>query len=716
MDGVGLPSHTAEPLAMRHLRLWFGALGRTLAAAVARQGEAIAALRESGAAAPDCITPAHAALLLDQALTLTDGEPPPLPRTALGDAEAAAEAALMASAEAAQMALPLGRLVEEAALAGFEQAALVAVTAAELSAPHQRLYAYLADDLARGHASAELLLLLTSGDPTPAPLRRRAFGPAGALRRLELLVPEGAGPEARLPLRLGPGVLDWLVGVQSACPVRLRDPHLVQPASGPLPAGPETALALGLLRRGIGVVGVWGGIGAAVPETVEALAASAGRLLRRLRLPPPATGGLAPAAGVERELLVAASCDAIAWVDLDALGWTAGELPAFGSAIAEALRGRAGQVVVISGREPWRPLELFEAGVPYAELLPGAETVEAAALRLAAAVPGLGAGQARDLAARNRFEPRQRRALAALAAARGGGAAAAEAACRMVATTAPTGFAVAVEPRRGPDDLVLPPRLHAQVMEVAAFFLRAAEVDGSWGFGRMGAAAGALKVLFTGDPGTGKTLAAEVIAHRLGQQLVKVDLAQVVSKWVGETEKNLDTVFAQAERAAAVLFFDEADTLFGKRGEVRHGTDRYANLEVGYLLQRFETYRGLVVLASNLRDELDPAFTRRFHLQINFPRPGEEERRRLWELAFAREDGAPLPDLDWAELVRLDLTGAGILGAARLGALLAACEPDGNGLVRMAHVAEAIGRQFRQEARLLRGGAVVSAPRPHVAD
>ncbi|MGE0853105.1 MAG: ATP-binding protein [Hyphomicrobiaceae bacterium] len=613
---------------------------------------------------------------------------------------------LFAEAEAEHIPLPLRRLAEEAELASFERAALVGVAAAELSTAHERLYAYLLDDLARAHASAELLLLLTSGDPAPASVRRRAFGPAGALRRLGLVVADGTGPEARTPLRLAPGLLDWLIGAQPGCPLRLRDPDLIHPAPGQLPPGLEAALARDLLRRGAGVVGVWGGIGTAVADTVEALAAAAGRNLRRLRLVPPAAAQAepAPALGLERELLLAAGCDAIAWVELDRLGWTAGELPAFAASLAAALCGRAGLAIVISGRDPWRPTELLEAGVPYAELLPSPDTTEGAAALIAAAIPGLGPVGARDLAGRHRFEPRQRRTLAALAAARGGDAAAVEAACRMIATAAPTGFAVAVEPRRGPDDLVLPPRLHAQVMEVAGFFLHAAEVDRRWGFGRMGAAPGALKVLFTGDPGTGKTLAAEVIAYRLGRQLVKVDLAQVVSKWVGETEKNLDALFGQAERSAAVLFFDEADTLCGKRGEVRHGTDRYANLEVGYLLQRFEAYRGLVILASNLRDELDPAFTRRFHLQLNFPRPGEEERRRLWELAFAPEDGAPPPDLDWSELVRLDLTGAGIHGAARLAALLAAVRGDER--IGMEHLAEAVGRQLRQEARLLRGPPV----------
>ena len=168
-----------------------------------------------------------------------------------------------------------------------------------------------------------------------------------------------------------------------------------------------------------------------------------------------------------------------------------------------------------------------------------------------------------------------------------------------------------------------------------------------------------MKALFTGEPGTGKTMSAEVVTGILGLELLKVDLAQVVSKWVGETEKNMETVFRQAEDSHAVLLFDEADALFGKRGEVKQGTDRYANLEVGYLLQRLEASDGLIILTSNLKENIDPAFTRRFHFVVHFPRPGVAERRRLWQLAFPPE--APLAaDVDVDTLCRLDMTGAGI--------------------------------------------------------
>jgi SpoVK/Ycf46/Vps4 family AAA+-type ATPase len=208
-----------------------------------------------------------------------------------------------------------------------------------------------------------------------------------------------------------------------------------------------------------------------------------------------------------------------------------------------------------------------------------------------------------------------------------------------------------------------------------------------------------VKALFTGEPGTGKTLSAEVLAGMLGLELLKVDLSQIVSKWVGETEKNLESAFRQAEESQAVLFFDEADSLFGKRGEVKHGTDRYANLEVGYLLQRLESSSALVILASNLRENIDAAFTRRFHFVVNFPRPGPAERSQLWRLAFPPE--SPLAsDVDVDALSRLDMTGAGIASAARSAALIAADSAGAH--ISMRDVVAGIARQYQREARLLR--------------
>jgi SpoVK/Ycf46/Vps4 family AAA+-type ATPase len=231
---------------------------------------------------------------------------------------------------------------------------------------------------------------------------------------------------------------------------------------------------------------------------------------------------------------------------------------------------------------------------------------------------------------------------------------------------------------------------------VARFASAWPRVAEEWGLGRMHRGALGVRALFTGPSGTGKTLAAEVIAGMLGQELHKVDLAQLVSKWVGETEKNLDAAFDEAEQSQAVLFFDEGEALFSKRGEVRHGSDRYANLEVSYLLQRLEAYCGLVIVATNLKENLDEAFSRRFHVAVDFPKPSEDERLRLWRLAFP--SSVPLESVDLRALAGLDMTGATIMNAARTAALLAAC--DGK-VVRPAHIIEGISREYRRESRLL---------------
>jgi hypothetical protein len=594
--------------------------------------------------------------------------------------------------------LPLERLEGDAALTSFERAVLVIVAAAEMSPLHERLYGYLADDLSRAHASVDVVLLLTAGMGVSEPARRRMLGAAGRLRRLGLIrATDGATSLARTALRLAPGVFDWLSGAQSMPPVRLCDPDQIDaPERAPLPVDPEAAFAVSLLVAGSGVIGVWGeGDRQALAES---LAVASGRPLRRLMLNDPTAPLEATAA---KALALASGCDAVAWLELD--GAAGFDRSGREERLAAALAGRP-QPIIVSGREPWRHAALLRDG-RYAEVAVPPSDSRTAAQGLMARL-GIDESMAATLTGRYRFNSTQQRTLAALAHSRDGQSnVAIELAARMAAATASCGQATLVEPRRGPADLVLPAALHRQVLEIADFFVAAPGIDECWGFGRLNAAPGALKALFTGDPGTGKTLAAEVVAWQLGRQLMKVDLAQVVSKWVGETEKNLQAVFDVAEDASAVLFFDEADTLFGKRGEIRHGTDRYANLEVGYLLQRIETYRGLVILASNLRDEIDPAFLRRFQILLHFPRPADVERRRLWQLAFARADGAAA-DLDWDELVRLDLTGAGIVGSARLAALLAATQ--GEARPTMGHVLEAIARQFRQEARLPRGSGTAS--------
>jgi hypothetical protein len=318
-----------------------------------------------------------------------------------------------------------------------------------------------------------------------------------------------------------------------------------------------------------------------------------------------------------------------------------------------------------------------------------------------AAFPDMNADGVDDLAARFRLLPDDVAAVASLDRAsrgwaRNGHRPEIGALAGLVSRRRSPQVATIRTPERGPQMLVLPPAELAHVMEVASAVRAWPRVAEDWRLDRFGNPG--VTALFAGDPGTGKTLAAEVIATAVGIDLMIVDLSRLVSKWIGETEKNLDAVFTEAEASSCVLFFDEADSIFGQRGEVTRGADRYANLEVGYLLQRLERYEGLVILASNLRANLDPAFTRRFHHVVHFPRPLEPERRRLWELTLAPPvQLAEQIDLDL--LAALDLTGASIAAIVRSAAL--AVHAAGCPTLTVRDVLTATNRQFQREARLL---------------
>jgi SpoVK/Ycf46/Vps4 family AAA+-type ATPase len=200
-----------------------------------------------------------------------------------------------------------------------------------------------------------------------------------------------------------------------------------------------------------------------------------------------------------------------------------------------------------------------------------------------------------------------------------------------------------------------------------------------------------ISALFAGESGTGKTMAAEVLANDLRLNLYRIDLSSVVSKYIGETEKNLRRLFDAAEGGGAILFFDEADALFGKRSEVKDSHDRYANIEINYLLQRMEAYRGLAILTTNLKSALDTAFVRRLRFIVNFPFPGTAQRKVIWERSFPT--ATPIQDLDFERLAKLNLTGGSIHNVALNAAFLAA---QAGGPVTMRHALDAARTEFRK--------------------
>jgi len=246
------------------------------------------------------------------------------------------------------------------------------------------------------------------------------------------------------------------------------------------------------------------------------------------------------------------------------------------------------------------------------------------------------------------------------------------------------------------DDLVLPPRSIALLHEVATSFKNRPIVFTNWGIGEKRALGMGISALFAGPSGTGKTLAAQVLASELDLNLYRIDLAAVVSKYIGETEKNLDQALSTIQDDRAILFFDEADALFGTRSEVKDANDRYANIETAYLLQTLEDHDGIAIVATNLRHQLDDAFIRRLRYVVDFPLPDAEHRTRIWEQVFPAQ--APLgADIDFRFLGnQVEMTGGNIRNAALTAAFIAT---EDAGFIEMKHVVRATAREIAKMGR-----------------
>jgi len=227
-----------------------------------------------------------------------------------------------------------------------------------------------------------------------------------------------------------------------------------------------------------------------------------------------------------------------------------------------------------------------------------------------------------------------------------------------------------IDARAGWDDLVLPESQRATLQQLEVHTRHRITVHHDWGFADKGTRGLGIATLFSGESGTGKTLAAEVLANSLGLALFRIDLSAVVSKYIGETEKNLRKLFDAAEDIGAILLFDEADALFGKRSDVKDSHDRYANIEVSYLLQRMEAYRGLAILTTNHKAALDTAFQRRLRFVVHFPFPDAVQREAIWRCVFP--PGTPRDNLDFGKLARLNVAGGNIRNIAMTAAFLAA--------------------------------------------
>jgi ATPase family associated with various cellular activities (AAA) len=567
---------------------------------------------------------------------------------------------------------PLALLSATLELDALEHMVLALAVCAELDPGFARLCAYLSDDASRPQLTPRLVcdLIAPGGGLLPAPAA--ALAPRGRLRRWDLVRLDGDGPWAGRAVRVDERVVAIAAGDDG---LDRRLTAALEPlAVTELPERLDQAAAraadliAAAVRRGSPPVLAIAGEPTAPLHAVAAMATTrlglAPCLLRAERLE-----ALEPATAVallEREAVLCG----IAYV-LDA------PLPPSWPPL--------GALQLITTTEP--PSDGIGARVDVA--LPTHDE-RCALLRAALAPDAIDSASLERIASQFPLGPE--RLAEAVASARAeaerDGSELEQAlwrACRLRARSRATGLASVIEPRRKWDDLVLPERLLRQLQELATQVAQRPVVYEHWGFGeRLGRARG-ITALFAGPSGTGKTMAAEVLAGALGVDLQRIDLAGVVDKYIGETEKHLRAIFDAAERSGALLFFDEADALFGKRSDVRDSHDRYANIEVDYLLQRMEDYPGLAVLATNRKSSLDAAFTRRLRFVMDFPFPDVVARRRIWQGALPA--AAPTQDLDLDVIARLELSGGSITTVAVNAAFAAAATGVPVGMAQIAHAA-----------------------------
>ena len=357
------------------------------------------------------------------------------------------------------------------------------------------------------------------------------------------------------------------------------------------------------------------------------------------------------------------------------------------------LLARLNAMVILDTREPWPGLPPDAGSIEVAKPTPAEQRIawEAALGEAAGDSPAALAGQfnlnltaIREIARRAQAEEADEATLQVRL----------WDTCLAVTRPRLDAMAQLIEPKATWDDIVLAPADAALLRQIADQVGQRSKVYQDWGFDQKMSRGFGISALFAGESGTGKTMAAEVIANHLRLSLYRIDLSAVVSKYIGETEKNLRRLFDAAEDGGAILFFDEADALFGKRSEVKDSHDRYANIEVNYLLQRMESFGGLAILATNMKSALDPAFLRRLRFVVNFAFPGADERNVMWQKAFPPQ--TPTSGLDFTRLARLNLTG-GHIALIALNAAFAAARAGS--AVTMPIVLDAARAEFRKLER-----------------
>nr|WP_297382394.1 ATP-binding protein [uncultured Roseateles sp.] len=583
--------------------------------------------------------------------------------------------------------------------------------APEVDLRYERLYAYLQDDVTRRRPTVDLVLNLLCASRDAKILARARFGPEAPLVRHRLVQLAGDAGAIGTPLlsqaiKLEEPVVRLLLG-QPWLDARLRGVARFTAAPEAGEGGAADTLALSLskaLADGSGPQFYLEGESSAGQEAAAAkLAARLGQSLIVVDLVRAADPADQFATTLELLLREAHLLSAVVHLQgHDAL------TNAERGTLAQALAARtpaAGLVIVMSGARPCDPRFRGMASVP----------VAAAGFRdrRAAWTAGLRGQRIEldpraldDLAARYPLDEAQIAAATAHAARQSAleqttpDPAALARAARQQLSRDPGTLARKLAPLHVWNDLVLPPDAIAQLKEICRQARFRHVVFGDWGFDRKLSVGKGLSALFSGPPGTGKTMAVEVIANDLGLDLFKIDLSQVVSKYIGETEKSIDRLFLEARAGNAILFFDECDALFGKRTTVQDAHDRYANIEVAYLLQKLDEHEGLSILATNLRQNLDVAFTRRLGFIVDFPFPDEDSRRRLWESIWPPKVPRS-QDLDLGFLAaNFKVPGGAVKNIAVAAAFLAA---EQGGELKTEHLLWAARREIEKSGRRVAG-------------
>lgn len=628
--------------------------------------------------------------------------------------------------------LPLAQLGRIFRLTAFERQCLIICLAPELDPRYEKVYAYLQDDVTRRRPSISLVLDLLCGGGADRLLARTAFDPRAPLMRYRLCrtAEDDTVPLLSRSLRLDDRVVDFLstrrrpdARLDAFIEVRPWDPDARPPVADEsqrrtlqelleTQGGEEEGRARSV------VLHLFGPRGSGKRALVERLTHDLGAALivadlERMLADSLPFGEAIGLVAREAILLPAALC----LQNVDALLADPGRGRHHFQSLLEAVRlcsrltfliGRGnGLPEVPLGDQPFFSVEVtppeIEVGRRLWESQAGSQDEFAADVDWDALATRfqLGPSQIRDALgvarnlARARTPPGSRVAMADLLQA-----------SRMLAGPGLTSLARKVDTRQAWDDLVLPEDQAGMLRELCDQARNQQVVLGEWGFRQKMTLGRGLTALFSGPPGTGKTMAAQLVAGHLQRDLYKIDLSQMVSKYIGDTEKNLRRVFDEAQASHAILFFDEADALFGKRSDVKDAHDRYANIETGYLLQKMEEYEGMAILATNLRQNMDEAFVRRLRFIVEFPFPDEEQRRRIWEVTFPR-DAPVASDVDFRALARqVRLAGGHIRNIGLAAAFYAAAD---GGVIRMEYLQRAAAREYQKLGRSWNEGAEVRA-------